>query len=204
MRRWFPALALICVAGICAYLLWQKPRKSGSRTPALAQQTHTNITAAPAAPQLPPSLPSTRPTTGSPAPAAENISAPAAAPLASQTPAAVDHFVEPSATAQKESDQLSPATVLENVRVALRDYGSVFGGNPVGTNPEITRSLDGGNPKQTRFLRPGSGMRINGKGELVDVWGTPYFFHQLSASQTEIRSAGPDKIMWTQDDLVIK
>jgi len=39
---------------------------------------------------------------------------------------------------------------------------------------------------------------------LVDAWGTPYFFHQLAAMEMEIRSAGPDKVMWTADDLVIK
>jgi hypothetical protein len=45
-------------------------------------------------------------------------------------------------------------------------------------------------------------MRINKHGELVDPWGTAYFFHQLSGKETEIRSAGPDKILWTADDLV--
>ena len=47
-------------------------------------------------------------------------------------------------------------------------------------------------------------MRINSQGELIDPWGTPYFFHQLSGTEMEIHSAGPDKVMWTQDDLVIK
>jgi hypothetical protein len=47
-------------------------------------------------------------------------------------------------------------------------------------------------------------MRVNGDGELVDPWGTPYFFHQLSGTDMEIRSAGPDKTMWTDDDLMTK
>jgi hypothetical protein len=55
-----------------------------------------------------------------------------------------------------------------------------------------------------KFIRPDSGLRINEKGELVDAWGTPFFFHQLSGSEMEIRSAGPDKVMWTDDDLVTK
>ncbi len=45
-------------------------------------------------------------------------------------------------------------------------------------------------------------MRVNDNGELVDRWGTPYFFHQISGADTEIRSAGPDKIMYTADDIV--
>ncbi len=99
---------------------------------------------------------------------------------------------------------LPPATILENMRTTVRHYGSMFGGNPVGTNPEITRALNGDNPKQVKFLRAEDGAQINGKGELVDPWGTPYFFHQISGTEMEIRSAGPDKIMWTTDDLVTR
>jgi hypothetical protein len=99
---------------------------------------------------------------------------------------------------------IEPSTILENVRTCIRQYGSMFDGNPVGNNQEITRALDGDNPKGAKFLNPESGMRINALGELIDSWGTPYFFHQLSKDETEIRSAGPDKTMWTADDLVIK
>ncbi len=97
-----------------------------------------------------------------------------------------------------------PETALQNVRRAVRQYGEMFGGNPVGTNPEITSQLSGDNPRHINFLNPQPGMRINAGGELVDAWGTPYFFHQISGSDMEIHSAGPDKIMWTPDDLVVK
>jgi hypothetical protein len=106
----------------------------------------------------------------------------------------------PTGTAEK----IPPAIVLENISHAIRQYGAMFGGNPVGTNPEITAALNGNNPKQINFIKPEAGMRINGNGELVDAWGTPLFFHQLSGSETEIHSAGPDKIMWTADDLVAR
>lgn len=97
---------------------------------------------------------------------------------------------------------MEPATVLGNMRVAIQQYGSRFGGNPVGTNPEITKALNGDNPKQVRFLSEEAGMRINAQHELVDYWSTPFFFHQLSGAEMEIRSAGPDRVMWTRDDLV--
>jgi len=103
-----------------------------------------------------------------------------------------------------ELTNLEPAIVLENMSRALRQYGEMFGGNPVGTNPEITSQLTGNNPRHINFLTPRPGIRINENGELLDPWGTPYFFHQLSASDTEVRSAGPDKILWTSDDLVVK
>jgi hypothetical protein len=131
------------------------------------------------------------------------ITATAKSLAATRTPAAV--VTAPAAVAPLPPDlaKLEPMTVLENMRTTIRLFGSTFGGNPVGTNPEITRALHGENPKQINFLKE-DGNRVNDRGELVDVWGTPYFFHQLSATQMEIRSAGPDRIMWTADDLVIK
>jgi hypothetical protein len=57
----------------------------------------------------------------------------------------------------------------------------------------------GDNLKQTR-IGPPENQHLNENGELVDRWGTPYFFHQLSKTRMEIRSAGPDRTMWTGDD----
>lgn len=121
-------------------------------------------------------------------------------PSAQQTNLATNAgAVAPSPAATAE---IPPAIVLENVSRAVRQYGEMFGGNPVGTNPEITGQLSGDNPKHINFIDPQAGMRVNAAGELVDAWGTPYFFHQLSGTDMEIHSAGPDKIMWTSDDLV--
>jgi hypothetical protein len=89
------------------------------------------------------------------------------------------------------------------MRTTIHLYDSMFGGNPVGTNAEITKALHGDNPRHADFLSS-SVNPVNAAGELVDPWGTPYFFHQLSGHVMEIRSAGPDKIMWTADDLVIR
>jgi hypothetical protein len=94
-------------------------------------------------------------------------------------------------------------TAVENMSRAIHQYGEMFGGNPIGTNPEFARQLGGDNPKHINFISADAGMRVNGDGELVDPWGTPYFFHQLSGSDTEVRSAGPDRIMWTSDDIVV-
>jgi hypothetical protein len=98
---------------------------------------------------------------------------------------------------------LPPLTVLDKARVVIHNYHSAFGENPVGTNPEITAALMGKNPKQINFVAD-SGLRVNEKGELVDAYGTPFFFHQISGQEMEIRSAGQDRVMWTYDDLVTK
>ncbi|HEY2081169.1 MAG TPA: hypothetical protein VGI88_00165 [Verrucomicrobiae bacterium] len=102
-----------------------------------------------------------------------------------------------------EEPILPPLTVLDKARVVIHNYRSAFGQNPVGTNPEITAALMGKNPKQINFVAD-SGLRVNEKGEMVDAYGTPFFFHQISGQEMEIRSAGQDRVMWTYDDLVTK
>jgi hypothetical protein len=99
---------------------------------------------------------------------------------------------------------IPPDAVMDHLRSVFHQYASMFGGNPVGTNPEITASLHGGNPKGADFIDAEAGMRIDAGGNLIDPWGTPYFFHQLSGQEMEIHCAGPDRKMWTADDLVIK
>ena len=56
--------------------------------------------------------------------------------------------------------------------------------------------------RDVRALIPPDHPAINRRGELCDRWGTPFFFHAESAKQMSIRSAGPDKKMWTDDDVV--
>ncbi len=92
---------------------------------------------------------------------------------------------------------------VESLALNLREYRDRFGGNPVGTNAEIVREMDGGNAKGA-VLIPAAGKRLNEQGELIDDWGTPYFFHQESAEVMEIRSAGADRVMWTSDDVVAR
>lgn len=91
----------------------------------------------------------------------------------------------------------------ENVQRMLRDFHTRMGENPVGSNAEIMKAVMGGNPVNAR-LGPPPGQSLNGEGELMDRWGTPYFFHQLTKDSMEVRSAGPDHTMWTADDLVTK
>lgn len=110
----------------------------------------------------------------------------------------------PHLEASETGKGLPPVTALENMRATVRQYSQRFGGNPVGDNAEITAALNGRNPKRVVFLNPEDGWPTNDKGQLVDAWGTPYFFHALSRTEMEIRSAGPDRRLWSRDDLVMK
>jgi hypothetical protein len=73
-------------------------------------------------------------------------------------------------------------------------------GNPVGDNAEITAALTGKNKLGLALIPPKHPAIKN--GALCDRWGTPFFFHAESASKMEIRSAGPDRKMWSADDVV--
>jgi hypothetical protein len=82
----------------------------------------------------------------------------------------------------------------------LDEYRRALQGNPSGDNADITAALLGDPSGPGRFLPNGSPLIRN--GELVDRWGTPYWFHPNSGTQMEIRSAGPDKSLFTADDVV--
>lgn len=110
----------------------------------------------------------------------------------------------PPASLRPPAAAPAPAqAVLDSIALNLRHYQLRFGGNPVGTNAEIVRELSGGDGNGAIYLPPDL-KRLNDRGELIDEWGTPYFFHQESAKEMEIRSAGADRILWTTDDLVAR
>jgi hypothetical protein len=90
---------------------------------------------------------------------------------------------------------------LVSVKGMLRDYRAQFAENPVGTNREITLALTGKNPGGAIFESAEAKIE---NGQLVDRWHHPYFFHQLSGTEMEIRSAGPDGVLWTEDDEVLR
>jgi hypothetical protein len=194
MRKWLIALAAFLLAAL-AWFLSQKSNTEVSRTEPVQKSTAQQDAAVAKA------LATANPKTV--AIIASNFAVPAAQTIFYTAPSRPS--VAPAGKPQPlEYTNLPADIVLDSMRHAIRDYGSMFGGNPVGVNSEITSQLNGHNPRQVNFIRPEAGMRLNENGELIDPWGTPYFFHQLSGSETEIHSAGPDKIMWTSDDLVIR
>ncbi len=72
---------------------------------------------------------------------------------------------------------------------------------PLSANEEWSAALRG--------LRPGSAPWISGKSPLLDArnrlidrWGTPLHFHALGAKRWQLRSAGPDRQLFTADDLL--
>lgn len=70
----------------------------------------------------------------------------------------------------------------------------------MGANEEFAAALMGRNANKVVFLAPPHAC-LNAQGQLVDRWQTPLFFHVRDATRVDIRSAGPDREMWTEDDL---
>jgi hypothetical protein len=91
-------------------------------------------------------------------------------------------------------------TDLEFLNLVISQYGRYLDGNPVGSNAEISAALRGDNPKGIALL-PAEGKFMDSSGQLVDRWGTPYFFHAIARQRMDIVSAGPDREFWTNDDV---
>jgi len=197
MKRWPIVILLALFAGVGTWL-------ATKRIPETGEAVAPEISSAPVASPLTAAL-SAEGEASEPIPLAPIAELPGPVLPTPRTPslAAVDDL--PALPESSETSLLpAPVTALENMRTAVRQYGLRFGENPVGSNVEITSALNGQNSRHVVFVQPDDGLRINEGGELVDSWGTPYFFHQLSRTEMEIHSAGPDRRMWTSDDLVIK
>ncbi len=131
------------------------------------------------------------------APGAADPARPAPLPAAPAPP-------EPRSTLA-DSLNAPGATIQADLRVVgglVDAYRSNFHENPVGTNAEITAALMGRNRLDLALLPPDH-PAVNPRGELCDRWGRPFFFHQLSGTRLELRSAGPDRQLWTGDDVVL-
>ena len=178
-RPWLIAGLALLLAGIAAFWI-QNPKPPAREATTIPAPVAASPTFAQPAPSI---------TEISPAPPAPAAPIPAIPPPAG--PPVPDASLE------------QIRTEIENVQMNLRDYRTSFGENPVGSNVEITGALTGKNLKQLRLTIP-PGSSVNAEGQMCDRWGTPYFFHQLSAKQMEIHSAGPDRMLGTGDDVVVK
>lgn len=122
------------------------------------------------------------------------------APVASPVVAALPHPLAASLGTDRVPPEREPEVVLE----ILKAFKRVTGAYPVAEdNASLVRLVSRGTPGGYQLL-PTEHPRYDQDGALVDAWGTAYFFHHLSRTAIEIRSAGPDKILYTPDDLITR
>jgi hypothetical protein len=95
-----------------------------------------------------------------------------------------------------QNDLTVMSHLMQNSLLLLKSAAN----RPLSANEDWADLLKGKNAAHERFLSENH-PAFNAKGQLIDRWGTPLFFHALGGGRYEIRSAGPDKLMWTSDDL---
>ncbi len=95
-----------------------------------------------------------------------------------------------------ENDLTLISRLMDNFTLLVKSAAD----RPLSANEDWAAAFRGMNPAHERFL-PDQSIALNGQGQLVDRWGSPLFFHALGEKRFELRSAGPDKKLWTADDL---
>lgn len=73
---------------------------------------------------------------------------------------------------------------------------------PIGGNEDLAAVLRGENPNREVFVHEGHAV-FGSDGQLKDRWGSPLIVHPQAWRQLELRSAGPDKKPYTEDDLIL-
>jgi hypothetical protein len=95
-----------------------------------------------------------------------------------------------------ENDLTLLSRLMENSLLLLKSAAN----RPLSANENWADLFRGKNGAREEFL-PAQHVALNDQGQLVDRWQTPLFFHALGGGRYEIRSAGPDGKLWTEDDL---
>lgn len=117
--------------------------------------------------------------------------------------AAKTQFI-PSALQRLHSPETDGKVDVSALQASLTGLAQFLQGNlpPIGDDRDLARALLGRNRDGLAFLTADSPAYDPTTGHLRDRWGTPYFVHPRAPRDFEIRSAGPDKKLFTDDDLV--
>lgn len=106
--------------------------------------------------------------------------------------AILQDYAKPGRTVQQD---------LTDLGHAMSNYGLlVKQALPFGANEEIAAALLGKKKGSQPFLLPTDAC-FNAQGQIIDRWQTPLYFHATDSSRLDLRSAGPDRVMWTADDI---
>lgn len=96
-----------------------------------------------------------------------------------------------------------PLEDLKKIHRVVTGYYSVVkdsAKHPIGGNADLAAALRGDNPNREVFLPAGHPV-FSADGLLLDRWGSPLVVHPQAWRELELRSAGPDRTPYTDDDL---
>ena len=98
-----------------------------------------------------------------------------------------------------------PLEDLKKIHRVVTGYFSVIKDSsrfPIGGNEDLAAALRGENPNREVFIKPDHPV-FSAAGLLIDRWDSPVIVHPEAWKQLELRSAGPDRIPYNEDDLVL-
>lgn len=127
---------------------------------------------------------------------------PAPLPIVPATPPPANPDTD-AAILEMHREMTNPDTPPERELEIIQELVSLqqrAGGATIGDNGDVTLALVGNSEKGVWLPRSSSRIR---DGLLQDRWGSPYWFHPNAVNQIEIRSPGPDKELFTSDDLIL-
>lgn len=125
--------------------------------------------------------------------------------LPEHVPAARAAPLQPVSAALATPAAVNPAVVRSDVAAIHQSLGNFLTlvkesyRPPLGDNTDIATALSGGNRLHEIYIPTNDPSFRDGK--LVDRWGTPYWFHPRAPDAIDVRSAGPDKTLFTPDDI---
>ncbi len=93
----------------------------------------------------------------------------------------------------------STSAELQIIAKSIEAYAKTNGVLPEGDNRQIFQALAGSNATKTVFL---VAIRTNANGEVLDSWQTPFQIEKLGTNSFSIRSAGKNKVLGDEDDIV--
>lgn len=123
-------------------------------------------------------------------------SSPPPAPVTLPGDALLAGYADPSSPAMDD---------LRKIQRVAAGYFSVIkdaSRYPIGGNADLAAALRGENANREAFLRADHPVFAK-DGTLTDRWGSPLIVHPEGWKQLELRSAGPDRIPYNSDDLVL-
>ncbi len=174
------AAGVMIALGLAAIVyFWAMPKDLDTPT---AQTPESSVVASP-------------PPTAAPTPPAPSKPEPPPLPPAKSSLALADRLNNPNLPASEDVRTLFSISDSYFTNMQNRQ------GAPIRDDIDLVKVLTGKNPLRLTLL-PSDHRAISPEGRLLDRWGTPYFIHPRSGRLLEIHSAGPDKIMFSSDDLI--
>jgi hypothetical protein len=98
-----------------------------------------------------------------------------------------------------------PVEDLRKIHRVVTGYFSVIKDSsrfPIGGNEDLSAALRGENVNREIFVSPDHPV-FSKEGLMIDRWGSPLIVHPEAWRRLELRSAGPDRVPHSADDLIL-